>query len=98
MNCPSRTDDTLEHDEWNQNPPLLALDLTTCQDLNGIVNARENGDVGRGSSDLHGVIKWKYVPPFKEPEKGDSLPSGRGMSLTLSGTDSSFPAMIPNAN
>lgn len=98
MNCPSRTDDTLEHDQWNQNPPLLAPDLTTCQDFNGIVNARENGDVGRGSFGLHGGIKWKDVPPFKEPEKGDAFPSGRGMSLTLSGTDSYFSEMIPNAN
>ncbi|PIG89404.1 C6 zinc finger domain protein [Aspergillus arachidicola] len=50
MNCPSRTDDTLLHVEWNQNPPFLAPDLTTRQDLNGISNARENkaGD-GNGS-------------------------------------------------
>jgi hypothetical protein len=98
MNCPSRTDDTLEHDEWNQNPPLLAPDLTTCQDFNGIVNARENEDAKRGASGLHGGIKWEDVTPFKEPEKGDFLPSGRGMSLTLSGTDSSFPAMSSSAN
>ncbi|KAL5363854.1 ZIP zinc transporter-domain-containing protein [Aspergillus floccosus] len=42
MNCPSRTDDTLLHCEWNQNPPFLAPDLTTRQDLNGISNAREH--------------------------------------------------------
>ncbi|KEF54167.1 uncharacterized protein A1O9_09962 [Exophiala aquamarina CBS 119918] len=43
MNCPSRTDDVeLEHPTWNQNPPFLAADLTTCQDLNGIANAREH--------------------------------------------------------
>ncbi|KAI9374320.1 ZIP zinc transporter-domain-containing protein [Aspergillus egyptiacus] len=41
MNCPSRTDDTLLHCDWNQNPPFLAPDLTTRQDLNGISNARE---------------------------------------------------------
>ncbi|KAL4924179.1 putative plasma membrane zinc ion transporter [Aspergillus undulatus] len=41
MNCPSRTDDTLPHCDWNQNPPFLAPDLTTCQDLNGISNARQ---------------------------------------------------------
>ncbi|KAL4890654.1 ZIP zinc transporter-domain-containing protein [Aspergillus ambiguus] len=42
MNCPSRTDDTLLHFDWNQNPPLLAPDLTTRQDLNGISNVREH--------------------------------------------------------
>jgi len=41
MNRPSRTDDDLEHPTWNQNPPFLAADLTTRQDLNGIANARE---------------------------------------------------------
>ncbi|KAL4878807.1 ZIP zinc transporter-domain-containing protein [Aspergillus karnatakaensis] len=41
MNCPSRTDDTLPHEDWNQNPPFLAPDLTTRQDLNGISNTRE---------------------------------------------------------
>lgn len=42
MNCPSRVDeDVLEHPDWNQSPPYLASDLTTCQDLNGIANIRE---------------------------------------------------------
>jgi metal iron transporter len=41
MNCPSKTDDTLPHPTWNQSPPRLAADLTTCQDLNGIANTRE---------------------------------------------------------
>lgn len=40
MNCPSRTDEPLESDGWNQNPPALAADLTTRQDLNGISNLR----------------------------------------------------------
>ncbi|KAK0647058.1 ZIP zinc transporter-domain-containing protein [Cercophora newfieldiana] len=40
MNRPSRTEDDLEHPSWNQNPPFLAPDLTTRQDLNGITNAR----------------------------------------------------------
>lgn len=40
MNRPSRTDDDLGHPAWNQNPPFLAPDLTTRQDLNGIANAR----------------------------------------------------------
>ncbi|KIW63372.1 hypothetical protein PV04_10221 [Phialophora macrospora] len=41
MNCPSRTDDTEAHPDWNQNPHGLSSDLTTRADLNGIVNLRE---------------------------------------------------------
>ena len=40
MNRPSRTEDDLLHPTWNQNPPFLAPDLTTCEDLNGIANSR----------------------------------------------------------
>ncbi|KAL6703795.1 hypothetical protein ACN47E_009094 [Coniothyrium glycines] len=48
MNCPSRTDDdVLLNPGWNQNPPYFAADLTTCEDLNGIANARELGDADR---------------------------------------------------
>ena len=45
MNCPSHTDDQTEHEGWNQNPPRLAADLTTREDLNGIVNLRTRRDV-----------------------------------------------------
>jgi metal iron transporter len=41
MNCPSRTDETEAHPDWNQNPHSLSSDLTTRADLNGIVNLRE---------------------------------------------------------
>jgi hypothetical protein len=48
MNCPSRTDeDLLFHPGWNQSPPRFAADLTTCEDLNGIANARELGEADR---------------------------------------------------
>ncbi|KAH7125629.1 ZIP zinc transporter-domain-containing protein [Dendryphion nanum] len=48
MNCPSRTDeDLLLNPGWNQNPPRFAADLTTCEDLNGIANARELGEAER---------------------------------------------------
>ncbi|KAF2750363.1 Zip-domain-containing protein [Sporormia fimetaria CBS 119925] len=40
MNCPSRTDELDYRPGYNQNPPFLSADLTTCQDLNGMVNAR----------------------------------------------------------
>jgi hypothetical protein len=41
MNCPSRTDEVDWNPGWNQNPPFLSADLTTCQDMNGMINARE---------------------------------------------------------
>lgn len=44
MNCPSRTDDTLGHVDWNQSPPTFAADTTTRQDLNGIANSRVRRD------------------------------------------------------
>ena len=44
MNCPSRTDDDLDHPGWNQNPSPFAADLTTRQDLNGMVNSRTKLD------------------------------------------------------
>ncbi|KAI9806778.1 MAG: hypothetical protein M1825_006235 [Sarcosagium campestre] len=44
MNCPSRVDETLGHNGWNQNPPSMAADMTTRQDMNGIVNSRLRHD------------------------------------------------------
>lgn len=44
MNCPSRADEVLDHDGWNQNPLSLSGDTTTRADLNGIVNARDRRD------------------------------------------------------
>ncbi|KAL2257232.1 hypothetical protein VTK26DRAFT_458 [Humicola hyalothermophila] len=55
MNRPSRTDDDLEHPTWNQNPPFLAPDLTTRQDLNGIANAREHRNRRSGTNDTLGL-------------------------------------------
>ncbi|PKY04496.1 Zip-domain-containing protein [Aspergillus campestris IBT 28561] len=85
MNCPSRTDDTLLHCEWNQNPPSLAPDLTTRQDLNGISNARvlktNDGLVGLPWSSLE-VTGMTPTQPF-DPEK--RRPPAPGASLTPSG-------------
>ncbi|KAI9846268.1 MAG: hypothetical protein M1837_004257 [Sclerophora amabilis] len=44
MNCPSRVDDITGHDGWNQNPPNLAADTTTRQDLIGVANLRSRRD------------------------------------------------------
>ncbi|KAJ5093550.1 hypothetical protein N7456_009411 [Penicillium angulare] len=40
MNCPSRTDDTITHPRWNQNPAPLNPDTTTRNDFNGLANSR----------------------------------------------------------
>lgn len=50
MNRPSRTDDDLVHPTWNQNPPFLAPDLTTREDLNGIANSRELKSAAGGAA------------------------------------------------
>ncbi|GAB7350432.1 hypothetical protein MBLNU459_g1040t2 [Dothideomycetes sp. NU459] len=42
MNRPSRNDEDYEHPEYNQSPRALSGDLTTRNDLNGIVNARRH--------------------------------------------------------
>jgi len=55
MNCPSRNDDVLMNPGWNQSPPRFAADLTTCEDLNGIANARELGDADRLCSGARGL-------------------------------------------
>lgn len=46
MNCPSRTDDTLDHPGWNQNPSPLNPDITTRSDFNGIANSRTHRKQG----------------------------------------------------
>ncbi|KAJ5393758.1 uncharacterized protein N7487_011399 [Penicillium crustosum] len=40
MNCPSRTDDTLQNPSWNQSPPPFSPDTTTRNDFNGLANSR----------------------------------------------------------
>lgn len=90
MNCPSRTDDTLLHDEWNQNPPRFAPDLTTCQDLNGIANVRENKDDEKGVAGLENGWNGGYVPNLEVPDTGNHPGSGRGVSLTPSGMSGRF--------
>ena len=51
MNCPSRTDEPAPDQGWNQNPPDLAADVTTRQDLNGIANLRTRQDSVKEAKD-----------------------------------------------
>ncbi|OJJ49050.1 hypothetical protein ASPZODRAFT_1384669 [Penicilliopsis zonata CBS 506.65] len=64
MNCPSRTDNTLDHPGWNQNPPPLNAETTTRNDLNGITNSREHREHG---SDLGGMATGRTE---KTPQGG----------------------------
>ncbi|KAJ5646541.1 hypothetical protein N7490_002913 [Penicillium lividum] len=54
MNCPSRTDDTLQNPGWNQNPPPLNPDITTRNDFNGIANSRVHRKNATGTSNAIG--------------------------------------------
>ena len=71
MNCPSRVDETLLHEDWNQNPPALAADITTRQDLNGIANSRRHRgqSKGSGTDDGDGVVGVDVDTVDREPGK-----------------------------
>jgi hypothetical protein len=70
MNCPSKNDNVLLNPTWNESPPRFAADLTTCEDLNGIANARELGDADRLSSDSGGFRRCELDGnPAQETEK-----------------------------
>ena len=73
MNCPSRTDELPEHPDWNQNPPYLAADQTTRQDLNGIANLRTQRWASLSNdSDPHQLESFSDIiaggPPSSPPE------------------------------
>lgn len=82
MNCPSRTDEIPSHPEWNQNPPFLTGDLTTRQDLNGLINTRvirpESDLLGNGSSDgMEDNEGFSNRPPGKNcqpPKSAENCP------------------------
>ncbi|KAL4891921.1 transporter protein Smf2 [Aspergillus ambiguus] len=73
MNCPSRTDDTLEHPGWNQNPPALNADMTTRNDLNGIANSKVHrshaSSVGGAGGD--GLSATPSQPPEPDDNAGE---------------------------
>ena len=90
MNCPSRTDDTLLHDGWNQSPRFLSPDLTTRQDLDGISNTREKKDDESGPGTLRGSFNWRGIPTLEEKDAGNYLGAGCEASLTMSGMKASI--------
>lgn len=77
MNCPSRTDEPLENDGWNQNPPALAADLTTREDMNGLVNRRTQHDLipPVGDDKANGTQDRTLDP---HPPRADTPEDGKG--------------------
>ncbi|OJD34421.1 manganese transporter [Diplodia corticola] len=61
MNCPSRVEPDIPPD-WNQNPPALNAEATTCNDLNHIANERQKRKSSGHSSD-EGAIEQPQQPP-----------------------------------
>lgn len=92
MNCPSRTDeDILLNPTWNQNPPRFAADLTTCQDLNGIANARELDDADLLRSGVHGSRGCDVDKnQFQEKEKQHPRALGKGVKGFQNGAVAPF--------
>ena len=68
MNCPSRTDETLEHPGWNQNPSPLNPDITTRNDFNGVANSKVHR---RHASGVGGDIGDMVIGPL-----GNNQPQG----------------------
>ncbi|KAM0806250.1 transporter protein smf2 [Usnea florida] len=97
MNCPSRTDEPAADQGWNQNPPELAADVTTRQDLNGIANLRTGQDSVKeaketcGDSQLDGADDYR---PKADPEDKSSIRLRKGAS-TSSQNLSPFPELPP---
>ncbi|KAF2823283.1 Zip-domain-containing protein [Ophiobolus disseminans] len=85
MNCPSRNDDVLENPGWNQNPPKFAADLTTCEDLNGIANARELGDADRLCSGARGLRHCELEDKNIEEMKKRPPTVGKGVKGSFQG-------------
>jgi hypothetical protein len=94
MNCPSRTDDTWLHDDWNQNPPRFAPDLTTRQDLIGISNARENQAEEKGSELLGSGSSCAHRPSLGRSDASDRPLALDEASLTKSGMNETSPSSL----
>lgn len=74
MNCPSRTDETLEHPGWNQNPSPLNPDITTRNDFNGIANSKVHRRHAAGVGSAAGNGLFGEEPPPACTERKDSIP------------------------
>ncbi|KAL4974161.1 natural resistance-associated macrophage protein-domain-containing protein [Aspergillus desertorum] len=76
MNCPSRTDDTLEHPGWNQNPPPLNADATTREDFNGMANFKVRRGHISGAGEGGGVSVIESPSPGRSSRDEPALKAG----------------------
>ena len=91
MNCPSRTDEPPRDVGWNQNPPGLSADLTTRQDLNGMVNLRTDQDSSKEADDprTQGDSDGAYdYDKLSGNSPSPSLHQRSGRSKSASGSES----------
>lgn len=77
MNCPSRNDETLGHEGWNQSPSRLSADTTTRQDLNGIANAREQREHGSKTASIEEEARIAETP-CDEPARKEKAEKNDG--------------------
>ncbi|KAL4999658.1 natural resistance-associated macrophage protein-domain-containing protein [Aspergillus recurvatus] len=76
MNCPSRTDDTLEHPGWNQNPPPLNADATTREDFNGMANSKARRGHITGVGEGGGISVIESPSPAPDGRDEPALKAG----------------------
>ncbi|KAL4776387.1 natural resistance-associated macrophage protein-domain-containing protein [Aspergillus nidulans var. acristatus] len=87
MNCPSRTDDTLGHPGWNQNPPPLNADATTREDFNGMANSKvRRGHIsGLGEGGGISVLESPFPVPNSRDESALKAGAAGGAVSAYSG-------------
>lgn len=100
MNCPSRTDEPAAHEGWNQNPSELAADVTTRQDLDGIVNLRTGQDSVKRTDDARGDSQIDGFNDYHAIADSDDTLSFRQRKGTSKSrhTLESFPELRPANN
>ncbi|KAL5340480.1 natural resistance-associated macrophage protein-domain-containing protein [Aspergillus crustosus] len=85
MNCPSRTDDTLQNPGWNQNPPPLNADATTREDFNGMANSKAYRGHTSGIGDGGIAVTERTIPPQDGDEPGPKTSTRGGVISEYSG-------------
>ncbi|KAL6234819.1 hypothetical protein BDW75DRAFT_251284 [Aspergillus navahoensis] len=93
MNCPSRTDDTLEHPGWNQNPPPLNADATTREDFNGMANSKVRRGHLAGVGQGGGISVIESPSPVPDSRDEPALKAG-----TTGGAVSAYSGRQPERN
>lgn len=92
MNYPSRSDDTEQHPDWNQNPQDLNSDATTRADLNGISNLRESRD---HRLDPHSSEDADRIEPRIASDEDGGLQSQKASGVSINSNDDRQPASTP---